>query len=174
MSEATYRGRETETKALGKTWRVSRCDLNVWDSYFDWARKHLPDPLKVAEDAVLRLMKHARQISEREDLDKEEKKFLLAANAVQQESVSRLAMDKACSYLAMDSPEFQSLLRTPRGSAKLMAMLLTEHQPGTTEEMALEVVQEIGEDEIKRIVEVTQGRSGPKPAGGNALAPAVS
>ena len=171
----TYRGRETETTALGRIWKISRCDLDTWDTFFAWARKQLPDPLKVAEDAILRLMKHARQTKDRDDLDAVEKKFLLEANAVQQEAIQRIAMDKACSYLAMDSPEFQSLLRTPRGSAKLMALLLSQHQPDVTEQTALEIVQEIGEAETIRIAEVTQGKSGGgKPAVGNGSALAAS
>ena len=161
--QAPYRGRETSAKALGKTWKFSRWTIDVIDDLTHWARPQLPDPLAVAEVAVLRLQRQARDICADEKLGEEERAFRLAANLEQQERVSRLAMDRAVSYLAFNSPEFQSLLNHPRGTAHLFYLLLKPNHPDMTDDLAHEIVKGLeGEDgaeaEAERIMVVTSGR----------------
>jgi hypothetical protein len=179
MDEASYRGRETETKALGKTWRVSRWTLNVLDEFNDWARTILPDPLAVAEKEVLRLQRGARTVREDRELDDEEKQFRLQGNLEQQERISRLAMDEATSYLSLQSKQFQSLINSARGAAHLLLLLLREHQPDITEDVAFGIASGgISPAEMQRIMEVTAGKaSGGNGRGsprGNASSPAAA
>lgn len=179
MDEAAYRGRETETQALGKTWRLSRWTLNVLDEFNDWARTQLPDPLAVADKAVERLQLSARRIrqqaklkpTDKDHLDENEAAFLLQANAEQQERHSRNAMDEATSYLSLQSRQFQSLLNSARGVARLLFLLLRDHHPDIDEDTAFAVASCLDEEEVKRIMQVTSGRGGGQ---GNADAPASS
>ncbi len=172
MEQATFRGREVEAKALGQTWRFSRWTLNILDEFLDWARTVLPDPLVVAETALLRLQRNARAIRENKNTDEEEKAFLLQCNHENQERWGRLAMDEATSYLGMGSEQFQSLLNSARGAARLGMLLLRKHHPDINEETAFAIASEIGGD-MQRIMAVTSGKATPDNLG-NSKAPAES
>lgn len=172
MHEATFRGRETEAKALGQTWRFSRWTLNVLDEFLDWARTQLPDPLEVAEKAIFRLQREARRIRESKEYDDGEKQFLLSTNAQQQSLWADKAMDEATSYLGMGSPQFQSLLNSARGAARLAMLLLRKHHPDIDEETAFAIASEVGDD-MQRIMSITAGKASPESLG-NSEAPAAT
>lgn len=173
---ASFRGRETETTLNGRTWKFSRWTLNVLDDFCNWAAKQLPDPLEVAEKAVLRLQRFIKATTDNPALDEVEKEFLVQSYREQIDRTSELAMSKASGFLAINSPEMQSLLNNPRGTAHLLLLLLKAHHPDATEEDAFRLAVEIPEAEMKRIMVTTMGKSPPGPAAPtkNPLAPAAS
>ncbi len=170
MDTASFRGRETTTEALGRTWKVSRWSLDRMDDFRDWAATQLPDPLEIAEKALLRHQRQAWQIGNDKSLPDEERAFLLAANQERQERLARLAMEQATGYLSFLSPQVRTLLFDPRGSARLFLTLLREHQPEVTEEQAYQIGEAVGSKEQERIMAVTMGKGA---GGGNGEAPAA-
>ena len=169
MTES-FRGRETSAKAIGQTWTFSRWTRNIFDDFADWSRTQLPDPIVLAEDAVLRLQKKQRAVHEDKKLPDEEKKFLLDAYQEQADRISKQGIELAASYLSLQCPRFRSLLGSPRGTAQLFCLQLQKHHPGTTLDTAWEIVHSLPSKECDRIMDVTAGTA--PDSGGNGSAPA--
>ncbi len=170
MDTATFRGRETTTTGLGQEWRVSRFTLDRMDAFRDWAATVLPDPIAVAEVALLRHQREAWAVARNKDMPEDEQAFLLAANEERQERISKLAMELATSYLSFLSRPVQTLLRDPRGTAHYLLVMLREHHKDVTEETCYELGQVLGQREVDRILLTTMGKGSD---GGNAEAPAA-
>lgn len=169
---ASYRGQETTAQALGRTLTFSRFDPVVWEPFLQWAKTVLPDPIDVAHEKVQRLVDAMYRIKADPDLSPDEKERRLFVNAQMQGAVTRLAMDEAMSYLSPNSTRVKALMMDQaRGGPRLLMGLLKEHHPDITELDAYWIAQELSEDEIIRIVGVTQGKVGPQ---GNAASPAPS
>lgn len=171
---ASYRGRETTINALGQTWRLGRWTVDVIDKFTDWARTKLPDPVQVGEDACLRLqrkMSQAQVDHRNKKIPDDEMKFLMQFYAQEQERVARIAMDKAASYLAINSPEFLSLLKHPRGTAQMIRLLCEAHHE-MDDDTAFAIAAELPDEEKERAFTVTSGKMPPEPAP-NSLAPAA-
>ncbi|MBY0523426.1 MAG: hypothetical protein K2R98_08500 [Gemmataceae bacterium] len=170
MDDASYRGRETETQALGTTWRFARWTVNVLDDFTAWAKTQLPDPIDVAQAKVDELAAAEFDLLQRKDMPEPELKKRLFVNRQAQERLSKIAMEKACSYLAFTAPEFQSLLNSSRGSAQLLQLLLRKHHPNVTADEAFNIATAVEKKELERIFAVTAGKS---PPSGNSPAPAA-
>lgn len=166
-----FRGQEVEVQALGKKWKLARRSLDILDAFARWARTVLPDPLEQAEKAVERLQARAVAISEDKTLTDNVKRTLLVGNQQQQERITRQALEQSASYLAFESPQFQSLLRSPRGAAKMYQLLLIPNHPEVTEELALEIAMSLNPQEVANIEKRLDGSAPPQ---GNGSAPAAS
>ncbi len=165
-AEATsYRGRETETRALGRTWKVGRWTLDVFDDYSAWAAEKLPDPIKVALREVESLSDEEFRVLNRREMKEEDRQRKLHFLRQQQDRLTRIAMEQATSYLSFTSKPFQSLMNSPRGGAHLLMLLLRQHHPDVTEDDAFYIVVEIGNEELQRIMSVTMGKTPPAPNG---------
>ncbi len=161
---ATYRGRETTFTVLGQTWRVSRAEVDRWDEFLEWAGTVLPDPLEEAEKQIEKLAGREYDLRQRKDVPDDAKARQLHFLQGQQDRLLRVAMDKACSYLALNSPEVNSLVRSPRGGAQLLYTLLREHQPGIDLDTCWHIMVNISADEFNRVLAVTTGKAPKQPA----------
>lgn len=162
MQNCDHIGREIETTALGRTWRVSRWDRRVWVEFADWARTMLPDPIEALAKSIDKIaLKDAEILREILRKDQEEqaryeaalalcktpedtarvpRPILLAGKYIQQSDVmGRRALDKASSYLSFNSPEMNSLIGSVVGSGHLMYLLLKKHHPDVDEDTAFDV-----------------------------------
>lgn len=171
MSTHTLRGRDGEVIVNGKTWKTGRMTLNVIDAFLDWCRPLLPDPLTIATNDVLRLERAVRDV-QASDAPDADKAAVVATLRRQQEQVTELAFDRATAYLSWTAPEVQGVLRSPRGAARMLYLLLREHQPDVTEDDAWSVLTALGEkqrDVFTKASGKVAGDSTPdptRPAGG--------
>lgn len=86
--------------------------------------------------------------------------------------LTSMALNKASSYLQFQSPEMASLLNNIIGGAYLFFLLLRRNHPDMTEDLACEIYMELGEEEVSRIFQTTQGQSSRKRAKNSAGQPA--
>lgn len=159
-------GRETTVQALGKEWKISRRTLGILDDFTDWAASRLPDPLEVAEKAILRLQDKQRKVAmdfEAKKISSADAQHLINAYQEQADRYAKIAMDKATAYLAFDSAEMQSLVHSARGSARMLMLLLKEHQPDVDEDTAFAISQELGREGQSKAEAVANGSPPPGP-----------
>lgn len=174
---APHVGREHTVEALGQTWTAGRFDLAVWDKFLSWARTQLPDPMDVAERSCLRLAAQERRLVEelaatRGDAEKAELRGRIADLQAAQTHVARIGLDKGSSYLAVSSPEVTSLLGSPRGNAKALALLLAKHHPDVTEDEASLIALDAGPEQMRDLWAAVHGKQ-PASPGKNGSAPAA-
>lgn len=147
-------GREQTEQALGERWTFGRWDRAVWADFFAYARTVLPNPVEVAAKSIDKLPQPAAE-------------FLV-----------RCALDKACSYLSVGSPEVQSFLSSIEGGSYLAYLLLRKHHPTLSEDdafnvfMAMSQVPAQSKAHPNRMAEIFGLCSG-KAKGGKGEAPAV-
>ncbi len=175
-------GQEVEVNALGKTWRLGRLDLGVWDAFFAWGKTVLPNPAEVAHAQVVKLQKEEFALTKRlaalapapdgtapaavgTDEDPEYLRFLLKNNAGEQEFITREGITKASTYLSFGSPEAQSLIGSIRGLSRLFWLLMRKHRPDATEEDAYGVVMELGKANAEGVLDLAGGKVPPGPKG---------
>ncbi len=163
QDQATFRGRETTFEALGRMWRVSRMDVDVMDDFCAWAGTVLPDPLDKAADQVERLASREYAVTNDKTLTEEERQRQLFFLRQHQDRLTRIAMERASSYLALNSPEVVSVRRHPRGGAQLLHLLLRKHQPDVTIDECLRIMLEIDAEEFIRVMSVAMGKAPPAP-----------
>lgn len=169
-------GQEYTLKAFGQEWTLSRWDLDIWDPLLDWCRKVLRDPLDVAGESCHRIDMRCQDladeikalellpISKRErDYEqtyvKKRKQFESWRN--QQEFQTKLALVQATNYMSPDSEAVQSVIRSPRGMAHLVCILLEEHHPKITDKQAWAIVNAQPKDEMTRALQIVQGKGNP-------------
>lgn len=148
----SYVGRECAYEILGQTWRFSRWELHVLDSWIEWARTQLPDPIERCTKVIERMMVEEEKITDAA--------VLMRRNKIKDELV-HAAMKQANCYLAFNSPEVQSLIQSPRGAAELLRLLLVKHHPDITRDQAFALVQAMPANMLQEIMETTAGRTPP-------------
>lgn len=163
MPTILFCGREVTAEALGRSWTFSRWTLTILDDFLTWARTQIPDPLDLATRHVEKMMVEEEKISN--------KALLAHRNKIKDELVTG-AIKQAASYLDFGSPQVQSLLHSPLGGSHLLMLLLKAHQPDVTEEDAFQIIQEIGDQKLQHIMDVTTGKVAPSL--GNGQAPVAS
>jgi len=163
QDQATFRGREATFEALGRTWRASRFDVDVIDDFTAWAGTVLPDPLEKSAAQVERLCAREYAVTQDKTLSDDEKQRQLFFLRQHQDRLTRLALERASSYLALNSPEVVSLRKHPRGGAQLLHLLLVKHQPDVTLDECFRIMLEIDSDELCRVLAVTMGKAPPTP-----------
>lgn len=148
MGLAPHLGRETELKALGKTWTLARWTRDVWEEFLVWARTQLPDPIEVA-------LRHVDQLPP----------------AIAEKLVAE-ALKQATGYLSIGSPRVTELLNSPEGITRLIWLLLRKHHPEASEDTALAIVFEVGAESLQAKIDQAAGvQSAPA---GNGPGPAVA
>jgi hypothetical protein len=134
---AKHIGRETEVEALGQTWRLSRLTRALWEDWLAWARPRIPNPLAAV----------------RQDLanwPEEDREMLVKA-----------ALDSYSAVLTINSKQARDMLSTIEGSTKMVQLLLRQHHPNMTEEKALEIMMELGQQKMNEAMTRAAGE-GPK------------
>lgn len=134
-------GVESTITALGKTWRVGRWTMEVWDLLLEMARPHLPDPFR--------------------GLDK----LLPLVSAERGNELVNEALKMSRRVVSINSPEVQEWLETIEGKLSLLYALLREHHPDITRTQAMEICVEIGD------LSLVANRSAGKAPEGNGQAP---
>lgn len=170
---ASHVGKETTINALGKTWRVAKAGRWAWTEFFKWAATVLPDPVKVARDAVQDLVIQAGKIIRKEihaDLAEGDRIALLQGNERMQQQLTSEALDKKASYLSMGSKEVGSLLNSIDGGSQMLCIVLKRNHPEMDIDLAYEIVQEIGLKHVQDKIDEAAGAAPPK----NESAPAGS
>jgi hypothetical protein len=137
---AAHIGRETEIQALGRTWQLARLDRGIWRKWIDWAKTQLPDPVEEALKVVDRLKPEV-------------------ASAIVQK-----ALEEKTSFLSLGSPKVNALMRAPEGIVQLFFLLLQKNHKDATEDDAMAIVLEIGEEAAQTSFDKA---SGTLPAPGN-------
>jgi hypothetical protein len=186
-------GREAEISVNKRTYKLSRLTRAIWRKWFEWARTMLPDPLKVAHAQVTELAREEWRLSkdaqaaqadaivkdgQPADPAKAEEAALLwhlvQTNRDEQKFLTRIAIDKAASYLSMDAPETQSLLGAVEGQVELLYLLMKPNHPEITPDDALEIHFAIGEEAMASKLAQAGGTLPPGYGGGKEPAPAAS
>ena len=137
--EANHIGRESEIQAIGSTWKVGRWTRAVWADWLDWAKTQLPDPLAIVKKDL-------------ETWPKEVQEYLV-----------RQALDRATRALSIGSPEVSLLLDSPEGSCRLLYHLLKKNHPDVTEDDAMDILFEVGQEELKKRFDKAAGTPPPAP-----------
>lgn len=168
---APHVGRETTLDSLGQTWTLSVWTLRVWDDFLTWARTVLPDPLDEAEKSCLRLARQERPVRARLAAAAGPEREALEADLndlmVLQTRIVELGTQASRRYLSVDSPEVQSLLSSPRGTARLLRLLLAAHHPGIDDDGAFAVQQGADAAQLREALVVVAGKTPPQ---GNGVA----
>lgn len=133
---APWIGREQTIEALGRTWRLGRWTRSTWKELRDWALPLVPDPIEAVSRHLARMPKAA------------------------QEYAVKLALEAHQTFLAVGSPELQSILNSMEGSVRGMWLLLREHQPAATEDDAYALVMTL-KDRVPGIFAVAMGSLDP-------------
>lgn len=149
MAISEHVGRESSLPALGKTWRVGRWTRAIWDGFVEWAKPRIKDPLEVAQKHLDRFPPGLQSI------------------------MVQHALELSSGHLALNGGPVQGLLATLDGSAYLLYLLLKQHHPEMTEDLAFEIAMDVDEKELKRVFDRSAGKVPPS-AQGNASAPADS
>lgn len=143
-----HTGRETVVVVDGKPWTVGRLTYDKLESFTDWVKEQVGDPFKDLERFI----------------DKVDK---ATANEMLREACAKR---DALQSMDLQSPLFQTHLKTARGLVRLLWLLLLEHHPSATPADAFAVVSAEGQ-RVKAALEAAAGNAGP--AGPNGVAPAA-
>ncbi len=133
---------------FGRTWKIGRLTLAVWNGLLDWARPKLPNPHASLERVIDRVSPEAAALLMRE------------------------ANDAAVRMQSLKSPEVRYLVQeTPEGQVEQFYQLLraVEGQGEVTREQAWEIMAAIGDAERKKALEKAEGRLPPPPNAGGRL-----
>jgi len=138
---AEHVGREQTVKALGKEWKLARWTRAVWRELLEWARPQVPDPIDVAE----RLMKR---------LPPEQHAGVLAA-----------ALQMGCEPVHIGTPAVLALVNGMEGTAKLVSLLLKPSHPEATEDLAWDIILDVGLEMMAEIKRKAEGKPPRAPEG---------
>jgi len=163
-------GQETTFQALGQEWRVQRMEMAVWLQFQDWAKEILPDPLReVYKDLDVVALKDAEilrelRIRDQKELSRagaENREPVLMADRYQDWAayIVNKAIEKKFALVEIGSPEMNSLLKSAKGLIKILQLLLGKHHPEVTFEKAAELFQELGSEEVVRLMGVASGQN---------------
>ncbi|MES2342327.1 MAG: hypothetical protein V4597_11660 [Pseudomonadota bacterium] len=135
-------GKESEVKALGRTWTTGRLTVGVIESFRDWVATQEGDPFDLPDKYLDRLdpATVAAILKEAKDTRDQLRGFSLAC------------------------PLAQKWLKNERGGAVLMHLLLKAHHPTATLDDALGILEEIGLAAAEQVVSDAHG-SVPREAG---------
>lgn len=173
---AGHIGREytTAEEVLGRKWKFSRWTRRVWVEFAEFAKRELPDPLLVALDAIEKAsLKDAEILRE---LSKRDAAEMVKAAAERRppvlvlqgwkpisDTITNKAQELAGCYLDFSSAQFRSLLTSPVGASYAMYLLLKEHQPDVTPDLAYDVLAALGQTAMQEIFATVQGQA-PSPS----------
>jgi hypothetical protein len=117
---APQTGRESQVKALGKWWTIGRFTVEIWDELLEWAKPRIISPLDHLERIIAKVPEQAayRLVSE--------------------------AMKEYPRILTILHPLFQEILDTPEGKLRRFYLLLRQHHPDVTPDLAKHILEEIG------------------------------
>jgi len=138
MHDTSFVGREQTIEALGKTWKFSRCALEHWTEFRDWAVTQLPDPKKSGIDLLAML-----------PMDDVESR---------REAV-RATLATSNNWLSVGSDALVNVMSMPEGLAKMMQILAKEHQPETTHADGWQLVMFLGQSKAHEIAAVAAGKA---------------
>lgn len=131
-------GEDAEFQACGKTWKLGRLDVEVWDALLEWAKPRIINPLEylrvIAKDIPQEVL--MKQISE--------------------------GRDKCPFILTILHPMFQECINeTPEGNLQQFYLLLRKHHPEVTRDEALAVLKELGEAKQQELIGRAAGKNKP-------------
>lgn len=171
MNTATHLGREQTVTVGGKVYQLGRWDRSVWWDFLEWARSQLPDPLDGATKVIERLAEQQAAIEAQlanTKLDKDERSRLSKkANLLAQlcDRTLSAALDKRSTYLSVNSPEVQSLVKSMEGACYLFMLLLRKgSMTDATEDDALDLLKGCDPDTLARIFQTAMGEPPPADA----------
>lgn len=127
-------GREQEVTANGRTWKVARWDREVWWKLLQWARGHVSSPLDLVSKHLDRLCPE-----------------------VQKYAVDR-TLEKADTFLSINSELVQSIVKSLEGSVRILWLLLTPYQPAATEDDAFQLVADLGPERLDALFGTALGK----------------
>ena len=170
MGMIDHVGREVTIEKFGKQWTFARWTRRVWVDLTNYAQKNLPNPLLEANAVLPQFTaQDAATLRELIKADMEEAK---AAAAEGREPISlangfrpasdmlvEKAMQRRSLYLESSSPEMKSFLGSIVGISYALYLLLREHHPDITEDDAYLLATAFQPDELKNLIETTQGKS---------------
>lgn len=137
-------GREVTVKALGREWTLSRASLGLVRAFRDWVKGREADPpgyLGGLPEEYFRLLPKEEQL----------------------ERVKRAeSVNKQLRGFTLGCPLAKEHLGTEEGAAAFLRLLLLEHHPDVTDEIAFAVAVEAGE----QLQGAFQEANGKLPGGG--------
>jgi hypothetical protein len=169
-------GMEEEIQALGKTWKLSRWDIEIWNQWLEWAKEKFPDPVATIrkelkaytlEDQLLN--RDLQRQVQKHQLEKDPaKKALLqaeidnladqlAANKTIEEMMMKEAIKEASNAISLASPKAFQLMGSGEGMSYMLMLLLKKYQPDVTLEDAMQIVAERGSNSINNSFDTAAG-----------------
>lgn len=152
-----HKGVEQDIQALGRTWKLSRCNRGVFRKFARYAEENLPNPIvamtRVLEEVVtadhrIGLKIQAAELEAGMSLGNYEQMSIL---------LTREVTARAAARMNYGSPEMLQLLLWPDAQVSLMHSLLMKHHPGTDEDTADDIVNELGTARVAQIIVEAMG-----------------
>lgn len=168
---ADYIGKEVSFTALGKEWKTSRWDGNVWEKIQGWAKEVLPDPLlEIYKSIDVVTLKDAEIVRKLILADRAEEKLakdegrepVLMMPLYQNRSdlVVKEAIALKTSLIALNSPQMASLLVSPHGILQVLLFLLEKyHKADVNREVVSDIYAEVGMPKCLEITMQAQGKN---------------
>jgi hypothetical protein len=132
-------GREATVEALGQTWRVARQELALFSKFIDWVKEQVGDPFSAAE------------------------KYMDRASPAVAALLVRDAKEEADALAKRDwgSRVVQRYAQSTSGRVRLFLLQLQVNHPDATEQQAVDILAEIGQQEAARVHRETAGEAPP-------------
>lgn len=132
-------GEDAEFQALGKTWKMGRLTVEIWDQLLTWAKPRINNPLEYLRCIV-------------KDLPPEVVMPLV-----------REKLDQCPPILTAIHPLFlQCVQETPEGQVEQFYLLLKTHHPDIDKDTAFRILAEIGRKKQEQLLLKVAGQNRPE------------